>query len=128
MMNQRAVIEKWVSVALAGVVLASGLCRPAHGSGRRTSADVRCVVVGMRMIEMATPQQRSAGMMLAVYYLGRLDGYAPRTDIDPLIETEEKRMTTAEFRVNATRCGKALTAKGQEIAKISAALSKNPSR
>lgn len=128
MRDKRALIGKWISVALAGIALASGLCRPAHGSDRQTGADVRCVVVGMRMIEMATTQQRGAGMMLAVYYFGRLDGYTSRTDIDSLIEREARKMTVAEFRANATRCGKALTAKGQEIAKIGENLSKSPSR
>ena len=62
-------------------------------------------------------------MMLAVYYLGRLDSGAPDAEVEGLIEKEAREMTEAEFRANAVRCGKALTLKGQEIQKIGADLS-----
>jgi len=76
------------------------------------------------MTQMSAAQQRDAGMMLATYYLGRLDGQLQDAEGERLIELEATKMTSAEFRANAIRCGKALTAKGQEIQNITAALSR----
>jgi hypothetical protein len=53
-----------------------------------------------------------------------LDGRAPDTEVEGLIEREAEKMTAAEFRSNAVRCGKALTLKGQEIQRIGADLSR----
>lgn len=105
-------------------VLTCGAFLGAEAANRYALSDVRCVVVGLRMVEMPVSQQRTAGMMLAIYYLGRLDGRAPDAEVEGLIEREAERMTAAEFRANAVRCGKALTLKGQEIQKIGADLSR----
>lgn len=93
----------------------------AHGANPML-ADVRCVVVGMHMSTLHVPQQRDAGTVLAIYYLGRLDGRSVRADIDQLIENEAGKMTPENLRTEAVRCGKALSDKGQEIARITAAL------
>jgi hypothetical protein len=74
------------------------------------------------MVQTAAPQQRTAALMLAAYYLGRLDNRAPDAEVERLIEREAEKMTEAEYRAGATRCGKALTLKGQEIQKIGADL------
>ena len=116
------VVCEHLIVMMVCVLLAIGLCEKAYASDRQTVADVRCVVVGLRMVKMTMPQQRAAGMMLSVYYLGRLDGRAPHANIEQLIEREVGKMTLTEFRANATRCGKALTRKGQELQKIGADL------
>lgn len=99
-----------------------GLHQASCASELQIVSDVRCVVVGLRMAQMTVPQQRAAGMMLAVYYLGRLDGRAADAEVEELIKKEAGKMTTAEFRSNAVRCGKALTLKGQEIQKVGADL------
>lgn len=112
------VVCEHLIVMMVCVLLAIGLCSKAHASDRQTVADVRCVVVGLRMVQMTMPQQRAAGMMVAMYYLGRLDGRTPHPDIEQLIEREIDEMNPAEFRANASRCGKALALKGKEIRKI----------
>lgn len=76
------------------------------------------------MTELSVPEQQSAGLMLAAYYLGRLDSVAADAEVERLIEREREKMTAEQFRQNAIRCGKALTAKGQELQKFSADLSR----
>lgn len=113
-------LKVWLMLCIAIV------CEPALGSEAAHNyavLDVRCVVVALRMAEMAEPQRRVAGTMLALYYLGRLDGRVPDNELEGLIERETGKMTEAEFRANAVRCGKALALKGQEIQKIGAELS-----
>lgn len=111
-----------IIVAMACVLLATGIFEKAHASDRQAVTYVRCVVVGLRMIQMTMPAQRAAGMMLAMYYLGRLDSRASHADIEKLIEREGGRMNSMEFRASAAWCGKALARDGKEIQKISAAL------
>lgn len=91
-------------------------------------SDARCVVVAMHMATLNAPQQRSTGVMLAIYYLGRLDGRSPQADTEKLIEAEAGKMTPAELRSDAVQCGKVLTAKGQEMTRIGADLSGEGSR
>lgn len=107
-----------VATILVVIVLALSLCGRAHASDRQTISDADCVVVGMRIVQMTEPQQRTAGLLLATYYLGRLDVRLPAADSERLIESEARKMTVAEFRANATRCGKVLTLRGQELQKI----------
>jgi hypothetical protein len=109
-------------IAVVGIFV--GLWQTGFASDRQAVADVSCLVVGMRMIQMTAPQQRAAGMMIAVYYLGRLDGEGQETGLERLIETEAKKMTEPEFRANAVRCGKAFSLRGQEMQKIGADLTR----
>lgn len=125
-MNLGGVSRLW-SLSVGVVLLVALACGPFFGAdaaNRFTLSDVRCVVVGLRMAEMPGSQQRGAGMMLAIYYLGRLDGRALDSEVEGLIAREAEKMTAAEFRSNAVRCGKDLTLKGQEIQRIGADLSR----
>jgi hypothetical protein len=112
-----------VAAILAAVGMLIGACETVCASDRQVVADVRCVVVGLRMVQMA-PQQRTAALMLAAYYLGRLDSRVSDSEVEELIEQEAEKMSAAEFRAGATRCGKALTIKGEEIREVGAYLSR----
>jgi hypothetical protein len=96
----------------------SMLCGTAHSANTESVADARCIVVAMNMSKELGPAQQSAAMMTLLYYLGRLDGRGSKLDIENLIEKEAVKMTAAELRAEAVRCGAALTEKGQEIQKI----------
>lgn len=119
-------VRAWVASILCAA-FACGFVLRADAGSLATLSDVRCVIVGLRMAEMTMPQQRVAGTMLSVYYLGRLDGRATDAEIEAMVEKEAKRMTAPELRANAVRCGKALTLKGREIQKIGADLSRKTS-
>jgi hypothetical protein len=85
-------------------------------------ADVRCVIVGIRLAGMADPSQESAGTMLSLYYIGRLDGRAPKLDVEDLMIREISRMTTQDFASESKRCGASLTEKGRQITSIGKAM------
>jgi len=90
----------------------------ARAQDAETIADVRCVIVGAKFGAMADPSQRSAGMMLSFYYIGRLDGRMPKLDLEELMIKELSTMTTSDFGSEAKRCGASLTDKGQAISRI----------
>jgi hypothetical protein len=81
-------------------------------------ADIRCVVVGMRLSGMAGSPDQSRGILLTLYYMGRLDGRVPQLDIEDLLIEESSKMTNSDYASEAKRCGIGLAEKGQQITKI----------
>ena len=65
----------WVLAAVA----AWPLCSIAQDAD--TLADIRCIATGMHLAEAPDSHQKSTGTLLVLYYLGRVDGRAPRLDI-----------------------------------------------
>lgn len=98
--------------------LVSGAFTRVHAADAQVDADARCIVVAMHIASLGTAVQRTAGMMIAMYYFGRLDGRAPHANVERLIENEAKKMTMVELRANAARCGKALQVESHEFASI----------
>jgi hypothetical protein len=119
----RSVVRRgWIIAILLCLALASGSSAKADTADAETLADARCVLVAMNMVATQAPQQRTAGMMVAMYYLGRLDAHAPRADIERLIKAEVWKITQEELKSDAVRCGRALQRKGHELQEIGAAL------
>jgi hypothetical protein len=104
----------WVAL-FACLGFGCSLLAAAQAPDDQAVSDARCVVVAMHMATLNAPQQRSTGVMLAIYYLGRLDGRSPQANTEKLIEAEAGKMTPADLRSDAVQCGKVLTAKGQEM-------------
>ncbi len=115
----------WIATVLAGIMVTCGLPVRACATDGETLADVRCMLVALHTATLNVPAERIAGMMAAIYYLGRLDGHSPHADIEQLIKSDARKMTPAELRVESARCGGVLEKKGQELQKIGAALSRN---
>ncbi len=83
-----------------------------------TTADVRCVLVGIRAAELPDSPQKSTGLLMALYYIGRLDGRDPTLDLQASLGAQLSKMTAADFAAEATRCGAGLTTKGAQIGRI----------
>ena len=104
------------SGVLAGLLALSSV--QARAQDVETVSDVRCVVIGMRLAGMADASQQSAGLMLSLYYIGRLDGRVPMLNLEDLMIKELSKMTSSDYNSEAKRCGASLTDKGQQIARI----------
>lgn len=81
-------------------------------------ADIRCVVVGMKLTGAPSSPDQSRGFLLTLYYIGRLDGRSPKLDIERMIIEETRKMADADYASEARRCGGALVEKGQQITEI----------
>ena len=92
------------------------------------TADIRCVLVGIRLSTVGNATQRSAGTMLALYFLGRLEGRNPGFDVENLVIKNAQVMTESDYKAEAGRCGAALSEKGQQIAKIGTDMSENATK
>ena len=83
-----------------------------------TVADVRCVAVGIRSAELPDSRQKSTGLLMALYFIGRLDGRNPKVELEALLAAQVAKMTAADFAAEATRCGQSLASKGAQITKV----------
>lgn len=104
------------------VVVMPLVCGRAFAADRQTIADVQCIVVAMKMDAASGSAQQVTATMITLYYLGRLDERVPGTDIEGLIVKEAAKMSPADLRSEAARCGRALTEKGLEIQRIGSRL------
>jgi hypothetical protein len=103
--------------ALAALVLLSAQAK-AKAQDAETIADVRCVIVGFNFAAMKDSQHQIAGAMMSLYYVGRLNGRAPKLDLESLLIKEVEVMTPSDYELEAKRCGASLSNKGQEISQI----------
>lgn len=78
-------------------------------------ADVRCLAVGLVLIQSTDPQQHASGQGLTFYFLGRLDGRTPNFDLESVIYTTAHGMTESDIRAEAQRCGGIMVVRGQEL-------------
>jgi hypothetical protein len=111
---------------LASLVLLTMLVSPTKLLAQNADniADIRCVAVALRLAELPAAAQKSSGLLMAIYYLGRIDGRAPTLDIEELIFEQISKMTGADYSAEATRCGKDLIEKGQKITQLGQDLTK----
>lgn len=110
----------------AAVLLAviAGLASPgAEAQIAATIADVRCVIVGMRLAGETSGVQQSQAALLTWYYLGRLDGRAPSIDVEKLLVQETTSMTDSDYISETKRCTAKLAEKGRQVTKIGKDLS-----
>lgn len=106
--------NKLLTVLVGALTLSSAQAR---AQDAETIADVRCVIVGALLVQKDATQ-RSTGMMLSMYYIGRLDGRLPKLDLEELLIKEGNRMTASDIGSEAKRCGASLADKGQELTRI----------
>jgi hypothetical protein len=85
--------------------------------------DVRCAVVGIKASESTNSAIRGAGLVTALFYLGRVDAQAPAGGQDKMITDELATITDATLHSEAVRCGNALSLKGQWLERVGRALS-----
>lgn len=96
---------------------------PAQARGEILS-DIQCVIVGARLSESSDGNQRLSAGMLMIYYLGRIDGGSPNSNIGRLIEDEAAAMTSSEFKDATRRCSAQFSAKGTEVEEIGRSLAR----
>lgn len=113
----------------AGASLALSICAlppaaKADSANTQTVADAQCMVIGAHLSASSDPQQRVPGQMILMYYLGRIDGRSPHTDLTGLIQSQTQRMSESDLKAAANRCGKEFSARGEDIVRLGNSLGK----
>jgi hypothetical protein len=104
-------------VALAALAtLSAGPAASAEASD--TTADVRCLVVSLAMLQSTSQGQQTAGLLSFFYFEGRIDGREPNYDLEAGLRREITRMSGEQLSDEAKRCGGILTSRGDELMQI----------
>ena len=115
----------WTKRALPALLLVlTAAPLPVLAQDAAITADIRCVAVGIRAAALPDSHQKSSGLLMALYYIGRLDGRDPKLDIEALMSEQLAKMTAADFVAETQRCGGGLTGKGAQITRIGQDLQK----
>jgi hypothetical protein len=69
-------------------------------------------------MQQQSTEFQTAGMMSAMYYLGRLDGRAPKADIESMLASQVSSMTGEDYSQEAKRCGTTLQGRGAQMQQI----------
>ena len=86
--------------------------------------DVHCLAAFILFSETVKEDQKSGFLSVAMYYIGRIDGQAPRFDLEKalseLLSNPDYRTKT--LPADALRCGTEMQTKGGELKKLGKAL------
>ncbi|MBN8606041.1 MAG: hypothetical protein J0L81_03915 [Caulobacterales bacterium] len=82
--------------------------------------DLKCAVVGLTIAGTAgaNAQQQQAGTLIALYYLGRVQGAEPAADLQALITREAEALTLATLETERMRCATEFSAMGQAMVRM----------
>jgi hypothetical protein len=83
-----------------------------------TDNDVECVAIGLGMAASQDAVMKSSGGMVALYYLGRLDGRTPDLGLEDRLLSAIRGLGPNELRLAATRCSEGLKARGESLTAI----------
>jgi len=89
---------------------------PADDTALRST--VRCLVIGFSLIQQPDAEKQKFGTIISMYYFGKVDGLAPRADLETLIVEESAKMVGDVAQEEAKRCGLDLTQRGTALTQI----------
>lgn len=99
------------------ILIFAGLFSVAYALDAPPSADIRCLIVGSVMSGSADATQRTAGNMLAIYSIGRLNAFSAQ-EIEDAMVGESATITPAQIQTETARCGADLQEKGRMMQEI----------
>jgi hypothetical protein len=112
-----------LALAAACAALAAGLPAAAQGADDpKTVTDIRCVLVSGAIAQSDDPQTKQIGEASLLYFLGRLEGRGATANLVPRIVEQAGRMSTDDMRAQVQICGPMVTAAGQSLQDLGAAL------
>lgn len=88
----------------------------------KTPPDLQCLAVGTIMSASQDPQARSFGVVMAIYYLGRLDGSGRGEDIGTKLKAEALLLTAQEVQRVQGSCRSLLSSRSKALADVSNSL------
>ncbi|HZC16614.1 MAG TPA: hypothetical protein VE309_07625 [Caulobacteraceae bacterium] len=100
-----------VSLALAGAV-------PAFAQSD-DATDLRCFVVASVLMNSSDRNQRAAGVIGSLYFMGRLDGRSPGLDWNRRLTAEMAAMSGSDLSAASAACGAIMTAQGYRMGAMS---------
>jgi hypothetical protein len=91
----------------------------AHAEDPKTTADIRCVIVGGALAQSEDTDLQSLGRASLFYFLGRLEGRGDTDNIDARIVDVAGKMTADDIKTQSQTCGAMFTAATQSLQQLS---------
>jgi hypothetical protein len=121
-MRSIAIFAVLMSAAIASA--SSSQAQNADPADAQNLADLHCVIVSFNMLANQNSTAQVAGMISAMYWLGRLDGRSPDYDLESRIVEEIAKLKSEDLQAEAQRCGAHLQARGKVLTEMGADLRK----
>jgi hypothetical protein len=78
--------------------------------------DIRCFIVASTVVGGADNEKaKSAGMLAAIYFAGKIYGASPQIGLQAAIETELDKMADIDLTTVRKECGEEMRVHGNEI-------------
>lgn len=110
------------AAVFAGAATAARAADPTPAPASAPASDLRCLAVASILASNSDPNLKNAGVMAALYYLGKLDGREPGLDLEARLKQEFTQLTPQEIQPEGMRCGAELAARGKAMTEIGARL------
>ncbi len=107
-----------IAATLAATLAAEG----ARAEDPKTTTDIRCVIVAGSLAQSTDPDLQKIGTVSLIYFWGRLEGRDATGNIDARIVEEASKMTADDIKTQAQTCGAMVTAAGQALQDLGAAV------
>ena len=114
-------MRRSITLSLA-VMAVSAIGFAARAADDVSAADIRCLAVATLLSSNADPNVKNAGLMAALYYLGKVDGRDPRLDLESRLKQEFLQLSAQQVQAEASRCGAELGVRGKAVSEIGARL------
>jgi hypothetical protein len=114
----------FVSGARADATAPDGTTAPGISAGSAasldaaTESDLRCAIVFMEMSSSQDVKMNTAGIIGAMYWVGRLDGRAPNLDLESRIKSEIPNMNPDVMQAERQRCGAEMQVRGKVLTEV----------
>jgi hypothetical protein len=106
------------SATCVAMVLALTAAATARAETPETTTDLKCLVFSMTMSGNSDAAKSAVGSMVALYFLGRLDGREPTLNLEKRLGDPDLQLKQAEFARVGMACGGMLQTRGSELAAI----------
>jgi hypothetical protein len=103
----------------AVLALACGSGVAAAEESADTVSDLRCFVTVSMLARQVEEANKGSVMVVAVYYLGKLDGRTPKLDLAAQAESLARKLWSEDYRAEAVRCSTAMGARGEQLLAVS---------
>lgn len=120
-------MKNLVAVLAACVALAGGSAI-ADEAIDPTDADMRCAALGLYLVGAtgADSRQQQGAMMIATYYLGRIQGRTPDINLEETFRQMGATLTPAQLEAERGRCGAEFATFGRTMIEMGQNLQAQP--
>lgn len=105
------------NIRLAAALAIAGIFVPAaaRADDESTSHDVQCFLVTSMLVQSDNERERSAGLMGALFFAGKIFGSDPYIDLAAATRAELPFLTASRRESLRAECGAEMTSRGGDI-------------